>query len=64
MKRILSLAFALAMIAGAADAKLCRDGHRFVRCRPPVHGMPGAHRRPCRDRFGKWIPCPLPQMRR
>jgi hypothetical protein len=61
MQRILTLAFAVAMIAGAADAKFCRDAHgKFIRCRPPVHGMPGGHHRPCRDKHGKFVRCPVP----
>jgi len=40
MQRILTLAFALAMIAGAADAKQCRDTHgKFIRC-PSATGVP------------------------
>jgi hypothetical protein len=58
MQRIMTLAFALALAAGAADAKVCRGDHgRFVKCRPPVHGMPGAHRL-CRGWHGRFVPCP------
>jgi hypothetical protein len=53
MQRIQTLAFALATIAGAADARACRDAHgKFVRCRSasPRHAegaspaMPGQER--------------------
>jgi hypothetical protein len=41
MNRILTLAFAVAMIGGAADAKACRDAHgKFAKCPVAVAPLP------------------------
>ena len=43
MQRILTIAFALAMIAGAADAKSCRDAKgKFITC-PAAAAAPAKH---------------------
>lgn len=65
MKRILALAFILAISAGVADAKSCKDATgKFIKC-PPAAAAMATPATPtattavrCKDAKGKFMKCP------